>query len=80
MDNNIEYSKWTKIADEDLESAVFLTNKHPKPLEIICYHCQQCAEKYLKAFLILEGMKIPKTHDLNFLNKECSKKILNLKK
>lgn len=32
---------------KDLEAAKFLTNMHPQPLEIICYHCQQSAEKIL---------------------------------
>ena len=82
MDKQVEYSEWVKKADEDLDSAIFLTQKHPKPLEIICYHCQQSAEKCLKAYLVLNEIRIPKTHDLIFLNKECSKvlpEFINLK-
>lgn len=30
----------------------------------VCFHCQQCAEKYLKALLEELGLSIPKTHDL----------------
>jgi HEPN domain-containing protein len=33
----------------------------------ICFHCQQSAEKYLKALLEEDGQPIPKTHDLLFL-------------
>jgi HEPN domain-containing protein len=33
----------------------------------ICYHSQQCAEKYLKARLVEAGGKFPKTHDLTTL-------------
>ena len=33
----------------------------------ICYHCQQCAEKYLKARLVEAGGTFPKTHDLTTL-------------
>ena len=36
--------EWIEFARNDLESADYLTNKKPLPLEIICYHCQQCAE------------------------------------
>ncbi len=43
----------------------------PVPLEIICYHCQQCAEKYLKGFLAFKEEKIEKSHDLILLNKKC---------
>jgi HEPN domain-containing protein len=32
-----------------------------------CFHCQQCAEKYLKALLEELGQNIPKTHDLGHL-------------
>ena len=40
---------------------------YPKPMEIICYHCQQCAEKYLKALTEYLGKEIEKTHDLGNL-------------
>ena len=51
----------------------FLTAKHlyehmyPKPLEIICYHCQQSIEKLLKGLLISKNVTIKKTHDLDLL-------------
>lgn len=63
--------EWFFIADKDLESAIFLQNMKPVPLEIICYHCQQCAEKYLKGFLAFKEEKIEKSHDLILLNKKC---------
>ena len=31
---------------------------------VVCFHAQQCAEKYLKAFLIRHRAAFPKTHDL----------------
>jgi HEPN domain-containing protein len=38
--------EWLQFAYMDIDSAQFLyDNKHPRPLEIICYHCQQSAEK-----------------------------------
>lgn len=42
---------------------------YPKPLEIICYHCQQAAEKGIKALIIYYGAQggMPKLHDLSFL-------------
>jgi HEPN domain-containing protein len=33
--------------------------------DIVCFHCQQCAEKYLKALLEELGLSVPKTHDLD---------------
>jgi HEPN domain-containing protein len=43
----------------------------PVPAEIICFHCQQAAEKALKAFLAYHGTSIQKTHDLTNLNELC---------
>jgi len=33
----------------------------------VCFHCQQCAEKYLKGLLEELVLDIPKTHDLERL-------------
>ena len=49
MDNSI-YSEWFEFAKRDLESAKFLINMHPVPIEIICYHCEQSAEKIERFF------------------------------
>ena len=65
--------EWYRFAVMDLESANYLYNMHPKPLEIICYHCQQSAEKMLKGFLISNGIDAPKTHDLSLLCDMCIK-------
>jgi HEPN domain-containing protein len=33
----------------------------------VCFHCQQCAEKYLKALMEELGLGVPKIHDLDAL-------------
>ena len=70
MDNSI-YSEWFEFAKRDLESAKFLINMHPAAIEIICYHCEQSAEKYLKGYLIKNSNKVERTHDLVLLNNKC---------
>jgi HEPN domain-containing protein len=35
--------------------------------DLVCFHCQQAAEKYLKALLEESGAAIPKSHDLEML-------------
>ncbi len=55
MDNLSIAQEWFVIANTDLASATFLQNMHPIPIEIICYHCQQATEKYLKGFLASHG-------------------------
>jgi len=71
MDKLNEIQEWIKIADEDYNTAIFLQNMKPVPFEIICFHCQQCAEKYLKAFLVKHEIVVPKTHNLDWIIKEC---------
>ena len=39
---------------------------------IICFHCQQAVEKYLKAYLMYHEIAPPKTHDLLRLAAICS--------
>ncbi|OHD53972.1 MAG: hypothetical protein A2Y33_12440 [Spirochaetes bacterium GWF1_51_8] len=39
--------------------------------EGVCFHCQQCAEKALKAFLVSKHSEISRTHDLEFLLMQC---------
>jgi HEPN domain-containing protein len=34
------------------------------PVSVLCFHCQQAAEKLLKAYLTLLDMDFPWTHDL----------------
>jgi HEPN domain-containing protein len=65
---------WMMLGDRDYDAAAFLAaNMHPKPLEIICFHCQQAVEKYLKGFLVIQDVDPPYTHDLIELGKLCEK-------
>jgi HEPN domain-containing protein len=59
--------EWLFRAKDDLECAEYLLGKHPLPVEIICFHCQQSTEKILKGLLILQEIQPPKTHDLIFV-------------
>ena len=72
-DNNNDLIKeWYRFAIMDLNAAIHLNNTmHPKPLEIICYHCQQSVEKFLKGYLISNGIDPPKIHDLRRLCEMC---------
>ncbi len=55
MDNIAQAQEWIRFAEMDLGSAEYLLNMHPTPVEVICYHCQQSAEKYLKGYIVLHG-------------------------
>ena len=57
--------EWVEKAEEDWEIVLLaLGSPQSKVYNAICFHAQQCAEKYLKAQLQEEGSAIPKTHDL----------------
>lgn len=65
-------AEWLQVAYDDYDAALYLFQKpHRKPVEIICYHCQQSAEKSLKAFLCASGVEIQKTHDTGILCHQC---------
>ncbi len=63
-----EVARWLEKAEHD-----FLAAEHAMKLahegltDIVCFHCQQCAEKYLKALLLYRGVAFPRTHDLRLL-------------
>ena len=65
-----EARKWLEFAKTDLGvSRLLLEVYYPQPLEIICYHCQQAAEKAIKSVVLYHGAPggLPKKHNLSFL-------------
>ena len=60
-------AEWKTKADGDLRSAQALLDLDPPELDAATYHCQQAAEKYLKAALVATGAQPPRTHDLGVL-------------
>jgi HEPN domain-containing protein len=64
--------EWFRKADHDISAAHKLI-VDADILDTACFHCQQAAEKYLKAYLIFKGIEIERTHNLSKLKKECVK-------
>jgi HEPN domain-containing protein len=65
-------NKWMTYADEDLRLArLALTLSSGCPYRLIAYHAQQCAEKYLKAFLVFHRVDFPFTHNIGKLLDLC---------
>ena len=66
-------AEWVEKAEGDYKSAVALQRRRKEPLpDTVCYHCQQCVEKYLKAYLIAQGSTPPRIHDLEELLNLCA--------
>jgi HEPN domain-containing protein len=65
MDENIRLAnKWVQKAEADLLNADNNLNSENIPYDTVCFHCQQAAEKLLKAYLIANGRNYPLSHDL----------------
>jgi HEPN domain-containing protein len=57
--------EWVMKADSDFHSADILLHSTDEPMiDTACFHCQQCAEKYLKAFLTENLIRFERTHVL----------------
>jgi HEPN domain-containing protein len=59
--------EWTAKADNDLKAAAYLLKVEDCPTDTVCFHAQQCVEKYTKALLVSQGTAFRKTHDLGEL-------------
>ena len=65
--------EWMDKADDDFYSAELLlrAGEHPMPGNS-CFHSQQSADKYLKAFLVENQIEFPRTHQLMVLVELCA--------
>lgn len=58
-----ETRKWILKAEEDWEGASGLVGRKPLLRDLVCFLCQQAAEKHLKALLQENGAAVPKIHE-----------------
>lgn len=63
---------WVEKAEEDFALAQSASRRKKPLITGMCFHAQQCAEKYIKALLVSKEADFPKTHDLLMLNNLCS--------
>ncbi len=54
--------EWIAKAEQDLKAAEALLLGEPPLTYPSCFHSQQAAEKYIKAFLTWHQVEFPKTH------------------
>jgi HEPN domain-containing protein len=59
--------QWIAKASVDYRTAERLLQDAEPIRESIAFHCQQAAEKYLKAFLVSQRIEFPKTHSIGRL-------------
>lgn len=59
--------EWLTKAAHDLQNARIVSTVPDGPLDTAIYHCQQAAEKSLKAWLVFRNQPVERTHDLTRL-------------
>ena len=64
---------WLDKAHSDLKNVeiILASQESQLPLDTACFHCQQAAEKFIKAFLVFNGRSFPFTHNLADLVAIC---------
>ena len=65
-------NQWHEIAERDLLTAKQGLETNEVVTDTVCFHCQQAAEKYLKAFLVQKQIEFSKTHNIMSLLNLCS--------
>jgi len=63
--------EWIQKADEDFKFALVNYEERKNFFAQICFHFQQAAEKYLKAYIIAHELDFRKIHDLVALLRIC---------
>ena len=63
--------EWIEKAEGDYRVILILRRTKQPVYEAICYHAQQCAEKYLKGWLVEYELPAPKIHDIEVLTRAC---------
>ncbi|MBC8525938.1 MAG: HEPN domain-containing protein [Candidatus Cloacimonetes bacterium] len=56
--------EWIHKAENDFLDAENNLKSQQIPTDTVCFHCQQVAEKYLKAYLISRNKSFPQIHNL----------------
>jgi HEPN domain-containing protein len=65
--------EWVEKAEEDFEAAdALLYGREVSIATVVCFHCQQCAEKYLKAYLQEHLVEFERNHELITLMNLCA--------
>jgi HEPN domain-containing protein len=60
--------EWLAKADNDLKTAVYTLGLGKDcPTDTVCFHAQQCVEKYIKALLVWRATPFQKTYNIHVL-------------
>jgi HEPN domain-containing protein len=63
---------WVRKAENDWKAIRACLHGSDPPWDAVCFHAQQAAEKFLKAFLVAHRVVPPRVHDLVKLLTLCA--------
>jgi len=69
--DSLDVRKWIRFAQNDYDTAILVSERFRPPIEVVCYLCQQSAEKILKAYNIATENKLTRIHALRDLLDKC---------
>jgi HEPN domain-containing protein len=66
-------AEWVEKAESDHRVALRESQVTDQPsFDAVCFHAQQCAEKYAKAFLQERNIVFERTHNMTYLHSLCA--------
>jgi len=67
-----DVAEWFYLADEDFDTADYLSKKYRPNYDIIYYHYARAFEKYLKGFMTYQNIEFEKNHNLSKMIGSCT--------
>ena len=68
---SLPFEGWALKAEHDFKVGERELTFDDPVTDMVCFHMQQCVEKYLKAYLTLQGRAFRRTHDIAELIELC---------
>ncbi len=68
----LDAADWFAKGDEDIRATDLLLSADPPLIDLAAFHCQQAAEKLIKALLVAAAARVPRIHDLEALSSLAS--------
>lgn len=65
---------WQKKAENDFKTGSDELATEDPATDTVCFHMQQCVEKYLKSFLVYCGMEVSRTHNIALIFQSCKER------
>ncbi len=62
---------WHRKAENDYKTGIDELATEEPATDTVCFHMQQCVEKYLKSFLVFHNREMPRTHNLAVILQSC---------